>query len=78
MLAITATMISISDYCGVVKGRMVIRIFNKYRNIKDKPYWGNHFWIEEYCVDTVGLDSGMARKCLKYQENRELTTEQQG
>ena len=76
VLAMVPPKISISDYCGIVKGRTAIRVFNKYRNLKDKPYWGNHFWIEEYCVDTVGLDSELARKCVKYQENRELTTEQ--
>jgi len=35
--------ISISDYMGIVKGRTAIRVFNRFRNLKKKPYWGNHF-----------------------------------
>jgi len=57
--------ISISDFCGMVKGRTAIRVFNKYKDLKQKPYWGNHFWTEGYCVDTVGLDSEMIRKYVK-------------
>jgi len=78
VLAMVPPKISISDYCGIVKGRTAIRVFNKYRNLKEKPYWGNHFWTEGYCVDTVGLDSDMIRKYVKYQENRERRAEQQG
>ena len=28
-------------------------------DLREKPYWGNHFWSKGYCVDTVGLDSEM-------------------
>jgi len=77
VLAMVPPKISISDYCGIVKGRTAIRVFNKHRNLKDKPYWGNHFWTKGYCVDTVGLDSEMIRKYVKYQENRERRVEQQ-
>ena len=69
--------LSISDYCGIVKGRTAIRVFNKYKELKQKPYWGNHFWTEGYCVDTVGLDSEMIRKYVKYQDSQEPKTEQQ-
>ena len=75
VLAMVPPKIAISDYCGIVKGRTAIRVFNKYRNLKDKPYWGNHFWTEGYCVDTVGLDSEMIRKYVKYPEARERTAE---
>ena len=78
VLAMAPPKLSSSDYCGIVKGRTAIRVFNKYRNLKAKPYWGNHFWIEGYCVDTVGLDSEMIRKYVKYQENREHAAEKQG
>jgi putative transposase len=57
----------------MVKGKTAIRVFNKF---KKKPYWGNHFWTEGYCVDTVGLDSEMIKKSVKYQENIERRTEQ--
>jgi putative transposase len=69
--------LSISDYCGIVKGRTAIRVFNKYKELKQKPYWGNHFWTEGYCVDTVGLDSEMIRKYVKYQDSKEHKKEQQ-
>ena len=67
--------LSISEYVGIVKGRTAIRIFNKFRNLKNKPYWGNHFWARGYCVDTVGLDAEMIRKYVKYQEDIEKRQE---
>ena len=67
---------SISDYVGIVKGRTAIRILNKFRHLKEKPYWGNHFWTRGYCVDTVGLDSEMIRKYVKYQEAKERRDEE--
>ena len=48
--------VSISDYVGTVKGITAIRVLNKFLHLKEKPYWGNHFWTKGYCVDTVGLD----------------------
>ena len=68
--------ISISNFVGIVKGRTAIRVFNKFRNLKKKPYWGNHFWAKGYCVDTVGLDEEKIRKYVKYQEKREKASEQ--
>jgi len=44
--------------------------------LREKPYWGNHFWSKGYCVDTVGLDSEMIRKYVKYQEAKERREEQ--
>ncbi|MBL0702331.1 MAG: transposase [Desulfosarcina sp.] len=31
---------------------------------------GNHFWSIGYCVDTVGMDTEMIRKYVKYQDNK--------
>lgn len=67
--------ISISDYMGVVKGRTAIRVFNRFRKLKQKPYWGNHFWARGYCVGTVGLDADKIRKYVKYQEAQERKAE---
>ena len=58
----------ISDYMGIIKGRTAIRVFNKFRKLKKKPYWGNHFWSRGYCVDTVGLDADKICRYVKYQE----------
>jgi REP element-mobilizing transposase RayT len=48
----------------------------KFPYLKQKPYWGNHFWVPGYCVDTVGLDAEMIRKHVKYQEDKERREEQ--
>jgi putative transposase len=75
LLAMVPPKTSISDYVGTMKGRTAIRVFNKFRDLKQKPYWGNHFWSKGYCVDTVGLDEEMIRKYVKYQEEREQRQE---
>ena len=76
LLVMIPPKVSVSDYCGMVKGRSAIRVFNKFKELKQRPYWGNHFWTEGYCVDTVGLDSEMIRKYVKYQEAQERRMEQ--
>ena len=77
LLVMIPPKISISDYVGSVKGRVAIRILNKFKKLKQNPYWGNHFWAKDYCVDTVGLDSEMIRKYVKHQEKQEKKVEQQ-
>ena len=76
MLAMIPPKLSVSEYMGKIKGRTAIRILNKYKRLREKPYWGNHFWSKGYCVDTVGLDSDMVRKHVKYQEGQEKRAEQ--
>ena len=75
LLALVPPKVSISGYVGTLKGRTAIRVFNKFRKLKEKPYWGNHFWARGYCVDTVGLDAEMIRKYVKYQEDKEHQSE---
>jgi putative transposase len=75
LVAMIPPKIAVSDYMGIVKGRTAIRVFNRFRDLKKKPYWGNHFWARGYCVDTVGLDSDKIRKYVKYQEVRERRAE---
>jgi putative transposase len=76
LLVMVPPKLSISEYVGKVKGRTAIRILNKHRGLKKKPYWGNHFWAKGYCVDTVGLDADKIRKYVKYQEAQEKKAEQ--
>jgi putative transposase len=71
LLAKVPPKVSISHLMGVLKGKTAIRVFHKFPELKTKPYWGNHFWANGYCVDTVGLDSEMIRKYVKYQEQNE-------
>ena len=65
LLVMIPPKLSVSDYVGKVKGRTAIRILNKHRKLRQKPYWGNHFWAKGYCVDTVGLDADKIRKYCK-------------
>jgi putative transposase len=75
LLAMVPPKVSISQFVGTIKGRTAIRVFNKFRHLKKKPYWGNHFWARGYCVDTVGLDAEKIRKYVKYQEEKDKYNE---
>ena len=75
LLVLVPPKLSISKYVGMIKGRTAIRVFNKFKQLKVKPYFGNHFWARGYCVDTVGLDAEMVRKYVKYQEEQERKLE---
>ena len=76
LLVMVPPKVSISKYVGIVKGRTAIRVLNKFKQLKKRPYWGNHFWARGYCVDTVGLDAEMVKKYVKYQEAQERRAEQ--
>ncbi|MBA3006906.1 MAG: IS200/IS605 family transposase [Proteobacteria bacterium] len=71
LLVMIPQKVSVSSYVGTVKGRTALGILNKFRKLKQKPFWGNHLWARGYCVDTVGLDAEMIRKYLKYQKKQE-------
>ena len=68
--------VSVSVLLGRLKGQTSMRMFHQFRNLRKKPYWGNHFWAKGYCVDTVGLDADMIRKYVRYQEKKERQMEQ--
>lgn len=78
LLVLVPPKVSISDFVGTVKGRTAIRVFNHFRELKRRPYWGNRFWARGYCVDTVGLDEAKIRAYVQYQEKRERQAEQRG
>lgn len=69
--------LSISTVMGYLKGKTAIQVFKKFRGLKQKPYWGNHFWARGYCSSTVGLDEEKIRKYVKYQEKQERLEEGQ-
>jgi len=71
LLVMLPPKLSVSNFVGTIKGRTAIRIFNKFKKLKQKPYWGNHFWSRGYCVDTVGLDAEKIQMYVKYQEEQE-------
>ncbi len=76
LLVMIPPKLSISNYMGALKGKTAIRILNRFKKLRQKPYWGNHFWAKGYCVDTVGLDSEQIRKYVQYQEKQEKRMEQ--
>jgi len=39
---------------GILKGKLAIKLFKSYPHLKQKLYWGNHFWSRGYFVTTVG------------------------
>ena len=69
--------LSISTLMGVLKGKIAIKLFKSYPELKKKPYWGNHFWARGYFVSTVGLDEDMIKRYVKYQEKEERRAEEQ-
>lgn len=78
LLVMIPPKVSISSYVGTLKGRTAIRVFRKFRHMKQKPYWGNHLWARGHCVDTVGLDEEKIRLYVKYQEKQERRAEENG
>ena len=71
LLVLIPPKISVSQFMGTVKGRTAIRVLNKFRKLRQQPYWGNKFWARGYCVDTFGLDTEMIRRYVKYQDNKD-------
>jgi len=69
--------VSVSEFMGTVKGKLAIKLFKSYPDLKKKPYWGNHFWARGYFVNTIGLDEETIRKYVKYQEEQEKKEEAQ-
>ncbi len=59
----------------VLKGKIAIKTFKSYPKLKQKPYWGNHFWTRGYFISTVGLDEEMIRKYVKHQKKEKKTIE---
>lgn len=75
LLVMVPPKISLSKYIGIMKGKSAIRIFTRFPKLRQRPYWGNHFWARGYCLDTIGLDLEKIRKYVKYQEAQEKQLE---
>jgi putative transposase len=63
--------VSVSEYMGILKGKLAIKLFKSYPALKKKPYWGNHFWARGYFVNTIGINEEMIKRYVKYQEEEE-------
>ncbi len=66
---------SVSEFMGIIKGKLAIKIFKSFSGLKKKPYLCNHFWSRGYCSSTIGLDEEQVRKYVKYQEEQERREE---
>lgn len=40
---------SVSELIGTLKGKLAIKLFKSYLQLKQDPYWGNHFWFRVFC-----------------------------
>ena len=69
--------VSVSQFMGLLKGKLAIKVFKSYPKLRRKPYWGNHFWARGYFVSTVGVDEDMIRRYVRYQEERDREMERQ-
>ena len=69
--------VSISELMGILKGKLAIKLFKSYPRMKQKPYWGNHFWARGYFVSTVGIDEDVIKRYVKHQEKEEKLEEDQ-
>ena len=65
---------AISNLMGYLKGKLAIRVFQKYEKI-GRRYWGRHLWARGYCVSTVGLDEEQIRQYVRWQKKREKKSE---
>jgi len=69
--------VSISEMMGILKGKLAIKLFKTYPKLKQKPYWGNHFWARGYFVSTVGIDEDVIKRYVQHQEKEEKQIEEQ-
>ncbi|MDZ7742949.1 MAG: IS200/IS605 family transposase [Bacteroidota bacterium] len=69
--------VSISELMGILKEKLAIKLFKTYPKMKQKPYWGNHFWARGYFVSTVGIDEEIIKRYVKHQEKEEKLVEEQ-
>ena len=69
--------VSVSELLGTLKGKLAIKLFKTYPKLKQKLYWGNHFWSRGYFVTTIGVDEEIIRRYVKYQEGEDKKEETQ-
>jgi putative transposase len=69
--------VSISELMEFMRGKAAIDVFKKYKNLRRKPYWGNHFRSCGHCVTTIRLDEEKIRRYVRYQEDKERLEERE-
>jgi putative transposase len=74
--------VSVSQLMGVWKGKLAIKLFKNYPQLKKKPYWGNQWikldppWSRGYFVNTMGINEEQIRRYVRYQEGEDKKEEQ--
>ncbi|MCO4314684.1 IS200/IS605 family transposase [Pectobacterium versatile] len=76
LLVKTPPKLAVSEVMDHLKGRTSTTLFSKYPYLRKHKLLGNHFWSKGYCVDSVGVNSEMIRKYVKYQEKHEVEEQQ--
>ena len=67
--------LSISKLMGALKGKIALKLFNKYPYLRKNKMWGNHFWQRGYFVDSVGINEEIIRRYVRHQEKQEQQEE---
>ena len=70
--------VSVSELTVTLKGKLAIKIFKSYPQLKKTPYWGNHFWSRGYFVNTTGIDADLICRYVKYREDQDRKEETTG
>ena len=75
MVAIIPPKLAIAELMGILKGKTAIVVSQQRKSLRQKLYWGNHFWSFGYCVTTIVMDEEKIRRYAKYQEEAERLSE---
>jgi putative transposase len=75
MAAIIPPKQAVSEQMGILKGKTAVAVMQQRKNLRTKPYRGNHFWSRSYSVTTVGMGEKKIRRYVKYQEDAERLSE---
>ena len=66
---------AVSQFLGFLKGKLALRLFDRFPQLR-KRYCGQHVWSRGYCVSTVGLDEERIKKYVRWQNQKEVATQQ--
>ena len=66
---------AVSQFLGFLKGKLALRLFDRFPQLR-KRYWGQHVWSRGYCVSTVGLDAERIKKYVRWQNQKDVATQQ--
>ena len=59
LILMVPTKTSLSDFMGRLKGQTSIKVYKRFKSLREKSSWGEHFRVKSYRVDTIGLEAEM-------------------